>query len=151
MTTAHGRTLLQLLLPGRLGDPATDFGSDPRSNARLVAAMATFGMDKHATPPPVTATDSRQALLEWGTVAEAGFEQLYGAVTTGLAPITGVTRAVETITGVDGNTIRLYIHRPAESAGPMPGIIYLHSGGMVLLSMDNPSTYAGPTSWPPPA
>lgn len=138
MTKTRDLTLVQPSLSGRLGDPATDFGSDPRSNARLVAAMAVFGMDKHATPPPVTATDSRQALLEWGTLAEAGFEQLYGAVTTGLAPITGVTRAVETITGVDGNTIRLYIHRPTEPAGPMPGIIYLHSGGMVLLSMDNP-------------
>jgi acetyl esterase/lipase len=138
MTTTHDRTLVPLLLPGRLGDPATDFGSDPRSNARLVTAMAAFGMDKHATLPPVTATDSRTALLEWGAEAEAGFEQLYSAVTSGLPPITGVTRTVETITGVDGNTIRLYIHRPAESAGLMPGVIYLHSGGMVLLSMDNP-------------
>lgn len=138
MTTVHERTLGQLSLPGRLGDPATDFGSDPRSNARLVAAMASFGMDKHAALPPVTATDPRPALLEWGSVAEAGFEQLYDAVTAGLAPITGVTRTVETMTGVDGNTIRLYIHRPAESTGLMPGIVYLHSGGMVLLSMNNP-------------
>ena len=37
------------------------------------------------------------------------------------------------IRGVDGNDITLYIHRPAGVDGPLPGVLHLHGGGMVLL------------------
>ena len=39
--------------PGRLGDPTMDLASDPRSDPRMVAAFAPFGLDKAAPPPPV--------------------------------------------------------------------------------------------------
>ncbi|MDT5104887.1 MAG: acetyl esterase, partial [Mycobacterium sp.] len=32
-------------LPGRLGDPALEMRSDPRSDPRMVAAFAPFGLD----------------------------------------------------------------------------------------------------------
>jgi hypothetical protein len=41
-------------LPGRLGDPALEMRSDPRSDPRMVAAFAPFGLDVTAPTPPVT-------------------------------------------------------------------------------------------------
>ena len=37
--------------PGRLGDPTMDLASDPRSDPRMVAAFAPFGLDKGAQAP----------------------------------------------------------------------------------------------------
>jgi len=38
-------------LPGRLGNPAPDLRSDPRADPRMVAALATVGMDTPGAPP----------------------------------------------------------------------------------------------------
>ena len=47
--------------------------------------------------------------------------------------VEGVDRSVEVIKGVDGNDVTLYVHRPAGVDGPLPGVLHLHGGGMVLL------------------
>ena len=46
---------------------------------------------------------------------------------------------VEVIRGVDGNDITLFIHRPAAADGPLPGVLHLHGGGMVLLEAAGPA------------
>ncbi len=38
--------------PGRLGDPDRCLGTDPRSDPRMVAALAPFGMDANGAEGP---------------------------------------------------------------------------------------------------
>jgi acetyl esterase/lipase len=138
MSTSSDPTATQPALLGRYGDPACDYRSDPRSDPRMVEALAAFGLAMRGDDPPVTASDPLDARLEFMNAAEAGFEALFGALAADLPPFTGVTRSVESVTGVDGNDIALFIHRPAEADSPLPGILFLHSGGMALLGADEP-------------
>lgn len=121
------------VLPGRLGNPALSLRNDPRADPRMVAAMEPLGMADLAAPSPVTSTSSLDELLGYAAASEEGFEGLFALVASALPPVTGVTSTVEIIRGVDGNDITLYVHRPEGATGPLPGILHLHGGGMVLL------------------
>ena len=119
---------------GRLADPDRTLGTDPRSDPRMVAAFAPFGLDSPLPPPPLTVDstlDERLALF-------AAMEEEFGAIFDTLAqsaPIAdGVTSTTVTITGGVGNDLTLYISRPADSDGPLPGVVHLHGGGMAILS-----------------
>ena len=46
--------------------------------------------------------------------------------------------SVETIKGVDGNDITLYIHTPKHMTEPGPCIVHTHGGGMVLMTAGDP-------------
>src|SRR5262245_9398099 len=120
-------------LPGRLGNPDMLLQDDPRADPRMIAAMAPLGLGAAPPPTPVDASSSLDQLLESCAVTEMGFDALFGLLSSQLAPIEGVTRDVEIIRGIDGNDITLFIHRPANATGPVPGILHLHGGGMVLL------------------
>lgn len=121
-------------LPGRLGRPDSELRTDPRSDPRMIAALAPFGLDRAGAPPPFDRTAPRSAKLEYCTAAEAGFEAVFAALMVGLPEIEGLTHTTETIEGVDGNDITLHITRPADVSGPLPGVLHLHGGGMVILS-----------------
>lgn len=121
-------------LPGRLGDPTLDIRDDPRADPRMVAAMGPIGLDVAPPPTPVNAATPIADLLEYAMLAEQGFEALGGVLTANTAPTTGVTRSEETISGVDGNDITLYLHRPVDADGPMPCVVHTHGGGMAILS-----------------
>ena len=120
-------------LPGRLGRPELDLGTDPRSDPRMVAALAPFALTTNGAPPPLAADAPRAALLEFCAAAEAGFEAVFEALMAGLPPVAGVTTTTRTIQGVDGNEIGLYVVRPAAETGPLPGVLQIHGGGMVIL------------------
>lgn len=122
----------QLNLPGRLGNPDMALGTDPRADPRMVAAFAPLGVDQLAPPAPFDRTSplaDRRAYV-------AGFEEQFGGLMDvlfgSLAPVPGVTSTVEEIDGVDGNRIKLYIHRPTASEAPLPCVIHLHGGAMVM-------------------
>lgn len=121
------------ILPGRLGNPEMQLRDDPRADPRMVAAMAPLGLDGTPPPAPCDANSPLDELLEFCTEAESGFGALFEALSTGLPPIDNVSRSVEVIKGVDGNDITLYIHRPTDVDGPVPGILHLHGGGMAIL------------------
>jgi acetyl esterase/lipase len=106
---------------------------DPRADPRMLAAMAPIGLAEPPIAPPVDESSTLEQLLEYCAIAEFGFEALFGMISAGLEPIEGVTSSVEVIRGMDGNDITLFIHRPTEADGPLPGILHLHGGGMVLL------------------
>lgn len=120
--------------PGRLGDPTMDLASDPRSDPRMVAAFAPFGLDKGAPPPPVGCTSPREEQLAYIAAFEADAEALFRAFIADLPAIDGVSHSTQTITGFDGNDIALYISRPVEETGALPGVLHIHGGGMVALS-----------------
>ncbi|MEO6652308.1 MAG: alpha/beta hydrolase fold domain-containing protein [Ilumatobacteraceae bacterium] len=120
--------------PGRLGNPDETLASDPRTDPRLVAALEPFGLGGHGEPLPLDASAPTDQLVAFCNAAEAGFQQVFDAMCAELAPVTGVERSTETITGVDGNEITLYIHRPSEPGDDLPGILHIHGGGMVILT-----------------
>jgi acetyl esterase len=140
-TTSDAETATRSALagaPGRLGDPERDLASDPRADPRMVAALAPFGLDKAAAAPPLGPDAPLEARLEFTTASEDGFEAVFAALLSGL-PDLPVEHSTETITGVDGNEITLYISRPAGATGPLPGILHIHGGGMVILHASGPA------------
>jgi acetyl esterase/lipase len=124
-------------LPGRLGDPSLTLASDPRLDPRLVAAVG--GSDEALAAPVSVGPDSSYAeILDYIGAAESEFDAMYAEQYNSLAPVVGVTRRSEVITGVDGNEIQLFIHEPAERKGPLPGILHTHGGGMVMCATADP-------------
>jgi acetyl esterase len=121
------------ILPGRLGTPGMELKDDPRADPRMIAAMAPFGLAAIQPAAPVDGSSPIDALLDFVGVAEEGFEGLFGALALDLPPVVGVTSTIEVIRGIDGNDITVFIHRPTDVEGPLPGILHLHGGGMVLL------------------
>jgi acetyl esterase len=130
-------TTTSAFAPGRLGNPALEMRSDPRSDPRMVAALAPFGLDGAGAPPPVGATSPRADRLEFAMAGEAGFEAVFAALVAGL-PEAEVERRTETIEGGDGNPVTLHISRPRGATGPLPGVLHLHGGGMVILQAEGP-------------
>jgi acetyl esterase/lipase len=126
-------------LPGRLGTPDMTLAEDPRADPRMIAAMAPYGIAAPPEESPVHGGSPIDELLEYVGGAEQGFEGLFGALVAELAPVAGVTRRVEVISGVDGNDITLYIHRPSGDDSARPGILHIHGGGMVLLEAAGPA------------
>lgn len=120
-------------LPGRLGTPNMLLKDDPRADPRMIAAMLPFGLEEAPEPTPVDVDSSIDEILEYAALAETQFEQLFAALAVDLPPVVGVASSVEVIRGVDGNDITLFVHRPDTADGPLPGVLHIHGGGMVLL------------------
>ena len=131
-------TQVSPILPGRLGSPDMALKDDPRADPRMIAAMAPVGLSEIPPTSPVDASSTLEALLEHVSEAEAGFGGLFDYLGTDMPVVEGVTSSVEVIRGMDGNDITLFIHRPANTTGPLPGIVHLHGGGMVLLEAAGP-------------
>jgi acetyl esterase len=106
---------------------------DPRADPRMVAAMAPFGMGLAPPPAPVDASSSIEDVLAFVAQAEAGFGGLFDALFGSLPLVAGVESRTEHTTGVDGNDIGLYIHRPMNASGMLPCVVHTHGGGMVML------------------
>lgn len=124
---------------GRLADPDVELRTDPRLHPGLRAALAAFGLDGHAAPPPFDRSASPEAIAELVGAAHAGFEGLYAALPSDWP---GEVRAdveyrTETVRGVDGNDIPLHVFRPAGVDGPLPCTVYVHGGGMTILDAHN--------------
>src|SRR5690242_13057170 len=135
MTTTSG---IATPPPGRLGDPMMDLGSDPRSDPRMIAALAPHGLEKATPPPPVGRASPREEQLAYLAATEAESEALFRALVAGLPAIEGVGHSTETITGFDGNDITLYVSRPIDRTGALPGVLHIHGGAMVSLSTAGP-------------
>jgi hypothetical protein len=72
--------MIEVSLPGHLGDPTRTLKTDPRADPRLVAALAPLGMDGAPPPASVRADSSLQAKLDY----IAATEQAMGAAFSGL-------------------------------------------------------------------
>ena len=131
------------ILPGRLGTPGMAMKDDPRADPRMIAAMAPFDLGELPVPLPIDAQSPFDSLLELVAATEEGMEMMMAAFAADAPSVDGVTRSVEVIPGVDGNDITLFIHRPDGVEGPLPGILHIHGGGMVLLE----AAGAGYSNW----
>ena len=123
----------QPLLPGRLADPQRVLRTDPRTDPRILTALAPFGLDEAPAPISVQADSTLEERLAHVAAAERGFEGVFDALFTDLPPIENVERRTEVILGVDENPINLYIHTPTNAAAAVPCVYHIHGGGMVLL------------------
>lgn len=127
--------LSSVQLPGRLGAENMDLGTDPRSDPRMVAAMAPLGLDKIPPAAPLGPDADMEAVLALYAIAEEGFGALGPALLAGTPSVEGVAHRTEVIKGVDENDITLHIHEPAERDGsPLPALYHTHGGGMAMLS-----------------
>jgi len=104
----------------------------------MLAVLAALGMDRRGDPPPLTAASPLEQLLDLVLLAEQGFDAGFAVLLNGLPPVEGVVTETRVITGSDGNDIQLYISAPAERTGPLPGVVHLHGGGMVMLTAADP-------------
>ncbi|WP_351237542.1 alpha/beta hydrolase fold domain-containing protein [Streptomyces sp. NPDC002133] len=131
--TAGNATELRNGAPGRLGDPERSLKTDPRVHPGVIAALAPFGLDGSATAPPVSPRSTRAELLEFAAGAESAFEPVFEALMAGLPEVEGVASETQTVTGADGDEIKLYVSRPEDVEGPLPCIYHIHGGGMVIM------------------
>lgn len=138
MTTSVTIDNDQPILPGRLSDPNNILKTDPRADPRMVAALAPFEMDGAPAPAPVNGDSPLKEKLDYIMEAEPGFEGLFAGLYADLPPMQGVDSRTEVIKGVDGNDIKLYIHKPQGVSGPLPCIYHTHGGGMVMLEAAGP-------------
>jgi acetyl esterase/lipase len=131
---APSETDVDVTLPGRLGDPTMELRTDPRADPRMIAAIGPFGLDARAAELPVTRQSPLEELLSVALAVEQGFDGLFGALLADVPSPTGVETRTLTISGVDGNDVELYVHRPIGMAPPLPGLLHLHGGGMAILT-----------------
>ena len=121
------------VLPGRLGSPGMALRDDPRADPRMIAAMEPFGLADPPADAPVDSESPIEALLEYVTAAEEGFEALFDALVGGLPGIAGVTGASRSSRASTATTSRCTSTAPTSDGGALPGVLHLHGGGMVLL------------------
>ncbi|MFC5676919.1 alpha/beta hydrolase fold domain-containing protein [Aeromicrobium endophyticum] len=99
----------------------------------------SFGLDGQGVPSPVRASDDLDTVLAAVREADEGFQGLYDSIDVSLpGDSDDVETSVATVEGVDGDIITLHVIRPSGVTGPLPGVVYLHGGGMAILSADNP-------------
>lgn len=130
-------TGMQTNFPGRLGDPATTLLTDPRLDPRIAAAMtmaAALAPGVTSVGPDATYEQSLAYCLAFEQANAAFHPQLLAA----LPPAPTVHSSTTVIQGVDNNPINLYIHKPVDQQGPLPCVVHLHGGGMVLMTAEDP-------------
>ena len=119
---------------GRLANPDCSLGTDPRSDPRMVEALAPLGIDALAPQLPVTVDSTLDEQLAVMASIEEQFDAILGTIAQSAPIAEGVASTTVTIAGDGGNDLTLYISRPADTDGPLPGVVHLHGGGMAILS-----------------
>jgi acetyl esterase len=124
-------------LPGRLGNPGATLETDERADPRIVEALKALGGFAPALEPVGPDASYEQCLAycrAFEDAGSAGNEMLLAA----LPKLDTVERYTETITGADGNSITLHMHRPKGIAGKVPCVVHTHGGGMVMMTAEDP-------------
>ena len=124
-------------LPGRLGNPEETLVSDPRTDPRIARTMAMLG----ELAPGVTQIDTNASYEEALTYCAAFVKAAalsHPMDWQAMPDFPSVVSSETVIKGVDDNDITLYIHQPADRAGPLPCLVHTHGGGMVLMTAADP-------------
>ncbi|MEH6557381.1 MAG: alpha/beta hydrolase fold domain-containing protein [Oceanicoccus sp.] len=127
----------KVLLPGRLGNPESTFLTDPRADPRIVTMLEAAG-DLGDEITPLSEDSSYAECLEYCQAFETSAAKMHPLMEAAMPPYDDVIATTETITGVDGNEILLYIHKPKNQVAPLPCIVHTHGGGMVLMTAADP-------------
>ena len=126
-------------LPGRLGNPERTLLSDERLDPRIRDALSVqdYG-DRSAPPPSLTMKSTYAECLRWIAHMEESSEKQHPDQLSVMPVFPGIDSYEETIVGVDGNRIRLFIDRPRESLNRLPCVLHIHGGGMCFSSAKSP-------------
>ncbi|EON69104.1 hypothetical protein W97_08290 [Coniosporium apollinis CBS 100218] len=125
---------------GRLGDPNMDLRTDPRMDPKLLKALAAVGLDAYAVDPPIRHSDLHEQKLEYVKNVNSNFNAFLNTLPNDLPDDHKrgkVDYRTETIKGTDNNDIVLHIFRPEGVEGPLPCVVYIHGGGMVIIKTEN--------------
>ena len=125
-------------LPGRLGNSMMRLQDDPRLDPRIRRAMDRLGLFAEMPDLPVNLSSSIAEIREFCIQAEVGYEYQSKITHSDWKPLDGVEVENRQIVGPEGNQIDIFIHRPKNQVGSVPGILHLHGGGMVLMSTTSP-------------
>ena len=128
---------------GRLGDPNMSLATEPRLHPKLLQALEGHGIHEPSyLSTKVTPDAPLDTISSFVLKNEEAIERLYSRIDyrvpddAASKPLMAFEKFVP---GPDGNEIKLIVHRPFESSETrMPAVLYLHGGGMVILSTENP-------------
>ena len=124
-------------LPGRLGDPNLTLVNDSRADPRITAIFRSAGVSGFGLEPiPLDASIER--CRAWLKRFEEESAKQNEALFSRMPQFDDIDRTTEVITGVDGNQIMLFLHRPKQVGDSIPCIVHAHGGGMVLTSAADP-------------
>jgi len=126
-------------LPGRLGNPDSLLNVDERLDPRILAAYKAAGMDGPPEESPVSGESSYEECLAHCLDMESNSTMINMLMSQNMPEFPAVESTTETIKGVDGNDILLYIHRPKNVTGNIPCVVHTHGGGMVILKASDPN------------
>ena len=126
-------------LPGRIGNKDLTINEDKRINQNLLRAMKKFGLDGVAPPPTVTYQSTQQEIQEYNNGLEPIYSSVFADIFSDIELPDGLINETKTIKGKDGNEIKLYLTKPDNASGDMPGILHLHGGGMAIMKADDPN------------
>ncbi|KAF7189930.1 Carboxylesterase NlhH [Pseudocercospora fuligena] len=125
--------------PGRLGDPSLNVATDPRTQPALAAIMKAMQLDGNQDHGfPGTDFDSIHAGMADVSAMIGG---LYNTIPLDLPEDKNeaeIASSSVTIDGQDGHKIKLTVVKPKAATGLLPGIVYIHGGGMVINDTDSP-------------
>ncbi|OYN76946.1 alpha/beta hydrolase fold domain-containing protein [Mycolicibacterium sphagni] len=122
------------MLVGRLADPNRSLGTDPRSDPRLVAALAPIGLAGILPDAPLTVDSPLADRLAYAAAAEDAVGGVFTMFALNAPSPAGVTTTTVTIPGADGNEVTLFICRPDRAGGPLPAVVHFHGGAMAICS-----------------
>jgi acetyl esterase/lipase len=100
----------------------------------MVKAFAEFGLDGRLPEIPLSVDSPLEERLAFAATSEEGMGAIFDVFADAASTPVGVTTATATITGADGNDITLYISKPNDADGALPGVVHLHGGGMAISS-----------------
>jgi acetyl esterase/lipase len=126
-------------LAARISSQGYAPGTDPRTKPELAQVLREVSFDeRNPGPPEIDKTDFDAVLARVAEQWEM-FEGVYESMPNELPgdEDVAVDCTTRTVTAKDGFEIELRIHRPAGVTGLLPGGIYYHGGGMVILSAFN--------------
>ena len=127
----------QTILPGKLGNPNLSIETDPRTDPRIAAAFKMAAAIPSPEAPDATRASIKTA-IEYTKTFEDTAAIRHSIMEDVMPNYDNVINTVETIKGVDGNDITLYVLTPTDTTQPGPCIVHTHGGGMVLMTAADP-------------
>lgn len=122
--------------PGRIGNASKQLSNDPRTNPHLLKALQELKAD-HPDPMPFPG-ESTDIIRPIMAQFDKGFSALFDAInmsTTGDDQEPEVIRSTRFFKSFDGVERKLYITRRLDQKDEvLPAVVYIHGGGMVILS-----------------
>jgi acetyl esterase len=135
MITKQGNRMKEYLA-GRLGDESRTLATDPRLDPRIAQALEMAALAPGVEE--VASVSSYEDCLAFCTAFEDANAAAHPMLESMMPDFPAVESTTQVIQGIDGNEINLYIHRPKAAAGPLPSVVHIHGGGMVLMTAADP-------------